>query len=50
MRFWVGLYSAEDKEMLLAGVNTMMQIAKKLLNKKSMSSRVQLLEEGDDDR
>ena len=35
---WAGLYSAEDEEMLLAGVNTMMQIARKLLNKRSEQS------------
>ena len=49
MSFWAGLYSVEDKEMLLAGVNTMMQIARKLLNKRSEQGTVQLLEEGNDD-
>ena len=44
------LYMAEDKEILLAGVNTMMQIARKFLNKKSKQGLVQLLEEGSDDR
>jgi len=41
---------AEDKEILLAGINTMMQIARKFLNKKSKQGLVQLLEEGSDDR
>ena len=38
------LYMAEDKE------NTMMQIARKLLNNKLKQGLVQLLEEGSDDR
>jgi hypothetical protein len=46
---WAGLYSAEDKETLLAGVNTMMQIARKLLNKRSEQSMARTLEEGSDD-
>jgi len=34
MSYWAGLYLKEDKELLEAGVNTMLKIALKLLNKK----------------
>lgn len=34
MSYWVGLYSEDDKDVLTAGVNTMMKIALKLLSKK----------------
>jgi hypothetical protein len=48
MSYWAGLYLVEDKEALMTGVNTTMQIAMKLLNKKSKPDKVQLLEDGSD--
>jgi hypothetical protein len=31
MRFWTGLYAEVDREMLINGVNTMLQVAARLL-------------------
>lgn len=40
MTYWAGLYLAEDKETLEGGVNMMLEIAMKLLNKKARPSTV----------
>lgn len=38
MRFWAGLYAGEEKEVLIEGVNAMLQIAVKLLAKKNQKT------------
>ena len=49
MSYWAGLYPDVDKEALEAGINTMLQIAMKLVKKKK-TSNVQLLEDNSDNR
>ena len=43
MIYWAGLFPGEDKEMLIAGANTMLGIALKLLNQKSVKRKQYLL-------
>ena len=47
---WAGLFLEDDKEMLVAGANTMLQIALKLLNKKQKPAGRQVLEDKDASR
>jgi hypothetical protein len=49
MCHWAGLYQKEDKELLEAGVNTMLQIALKLLCKKTKPPTVLLLKDDSED-
>jgi hypothetical protein len=48
MNYWSGLYLEGDNEMLVAGVNTMLQIAAKPLGMKTEEKETLLLE-GDKD-
>ena len=50
MSYWAGRYAGMDIEALEAGVNTMLQIAMKLLNKKPRRNDQLLLEDIDEDR
>jgi hypothetical protein len=34
MSYWAGLYTGDDKDALIVGVNSMIEIAMKLLGKK----------------
>jgi hypothetical protein len=43
MSYWAGLFLEDDKEALIAGVNTMMEIAVKLLDKKKSKKRLHLM-------
>jgi hypothetical protein len=45
--YWTCLFLEEDKEMLVAGANMMLQIALKLLNKKQKPNGCQELEDED---
>jgi len=45
MCYWAGLFLEVDKEALVRGVNLMMEIAVKLLNKKSVKRKPPLLED-----
>jgi hypothetical protein len=45
MSSWAGLYLDDDKEAMLDGVNTMMKIAMKLVNKKQKHGGQKLLED-----
>jgi ArsR family metal-binding transcriptional regulator len=45
MSYWAGLNLKEYKELLEAGVNTMFQIALKLLNKKMKTDTILLLKD-----
>jgi hypothetical protein len=48
--YWAGLFAKIDKEALIAGANTMLEIATKLLEKKrKMGDRLLLKERPDDD-
>lgn len=38
MQYWAGLYLEDDKEMMLEGVNIMLQVAKSLLARPSEES------------
>ena len=49
MGYWAGLFPEMDKEALKAGVNTMLQIAAKLLGKKMQNDGRLLLEDKPDD-
>jgi hypothetical protein len=51
MSRWAGLYPAEDKDTLVAGVNAMLQIAVKLLSNKAKPGEFPLLQDdgGDQD-
>ena len=49
MGYWAGLFPEMDKEALKAGVNTMLQIAAKLLGKKMHNDGRLLLEDKPDD-
>jgi hypothetical protein len=48
MSHWAGLYPAEDKEVLVAGAELMLQIAIKLLNKKAKTDECRQLQDGGD--
>jgi hypothetical protein len=48
MCYWAGLYQKEDKELLEAGVNTMLQIATKLLCKKMKPATILMLKDDSD--
>jgi len=45
MSYWAGLYLNDDKEALVAGVNTMLKIAMQLTKKKQKSDDQKLLED-----
>jgi hypothetical protein len=45
--YWAGLFLEGDKEMLIEGANTMLQITLKLLNKKQKPHGCQELEDED---
>lgn len=47
VRYWAGLFHEDDEELLVAGANTMLQIALKLLNKKQKPAGYQALEDKD---
>ena len=49
MGYWTGLFPEMDKEALKAGVNTMLQIAAKMLGKKMHNDGRLLLEDKPDD-
>ena len=48
MGYWAGLFAESDKEALIAGVTTMLEIATKLLNKKRKVGGRLLLKDGSD--
>ena len=50
MCYWAGLFLETDKEALVRGVNLMMEIALKLLNKKSTKRKQQLLEDDQEEQ
>ena len=45
MSYWAGLYLNDDKEALVAGVNTMLKIAMQLTKKQQKSDDQKLLED-----
>lgn len=47
--YWAALYPKDDEEALAAGVDTMLQISLKPLNKKAKKRSVLLIEEKADD-
>jgi hypothetical protein len=47
MSYWAGLFAEEEKKTLEEGVNTMLQIVVKLLDKKKPN--IQLLQNEDED-
>jgi hypothetical protein len=49
MSYWAGLFPKTDKEALVAGANTMLQIALKLLGKKMVRKDQLLLTDGQGD-
>jgi len=49
MSYWAGLFLEDDKEALIAGANTMLKIAMKLLNKKALKKDQLLLTDGQED-
>jgi hypothetical protein len=49
MSYWAGLFPQTDKEALVAGANTMLQIALKLLGKKMVRKDQLLLTDGQGD-
>lgn len=49
MGYWAGLYLEGDKEAILEGINTMLRIALKLVNKKQRRGDQKLLEDNNDD-
>jgi len=50
MRFWTGLYAEVDREMLVNGVNTMLQVAARLLlPKEPIDAGPKRLKLGDDE-
>jgi hypothetical protein len=50
MCYWAGLFLETDREALVRGVNLMMEIAVKLLNKKSAKRKQQLLEDDQEEQ
>jgi hypothetical protein len=49
-RFWTGLYAEVDREMLVNGVNTMLQVAaRRLLHKEPIDAGQKRLKLGDDE-
>lgn len=47
--YWAGLFDEIDKEALIAGANTMLEIATRLLDKKRKKDEKLCLEDGPDD-
>lgn len=48
MSYWAGVYSEGEKEALIAGVNTMMEITLKLVKKKPRTAPLLLQDKSDD--
>lgn len=49
MKYWTGLYVEPDKEQLLEGINTMLQVAERILKRKEDKEAGKYLQDGDRD-